>query len=422
MFSDVRDHLRDLIDRCHRTTDPKHIHNTDPRFATFEPGDSVCGDRYVIISKLGFGEFSTVWLCFDRHASMTASFSDAFVAIKATRLNAGADYEASLLDIILQSSNKARSSGLVELRNRFVHTRADGMEHVCIVLPVLGPNLLCVIDPFRLHRGQRSLKDVLLIRHLTRCIVSGLCELDAVNVAHTDLKPENILCSLPDSLTMKEIAAYIETARLELRINKKSYRSGDLRNPILVKLTDFGLSYLLEENAPIQPHPSVSVTVIASGMAYCDNIVLQTREYRAPEIILNLSFGCRTDTWSLGCIAYELVTGDFLMDPKLNGSSEFEMDLQHLALMANLIGDFPKHFLNPRHRVPHPYLSSHYEDLKARLDALPPRNLIAELSTFLPAREAKSCAEFILSCLKFDPTTRPRARELARHAWVSVTQ
>eukprot|EP00759_Apiculatamorpha_spiralis_P005678 PhF_6_TR13399/c0_g1_i1/m.21296/K08832/SRPK3, STK23; serine/threonine-protein kinase SRPK3 len=422
--SDARDALRDLMDRYPNQHDPKHAHNTDDQFVLFNCGDTILEGRYTILTKLGYGEFSTVWLAFDRHAAMTASFSDAFVAIKATRATVGAEYEASLLEVVLQTNHNIRTSGVVELRHRFIHQRADGQQHVCLVLPVLGPNLLCVIDPFRSHRGLRTSREIHLIRHLTRCIVHGLSELDSVNVVHTDLKPENILCTLPNEVTMSEISQFIDRASppLELKINKPAYLSRDSRNPTLVKLTDFGLSYMLVENAPIQTHPSVAVQVIAPGVAFCDNLVLQTREYRAPEIILNMSFGCKTDIWSLGCIAYELVTGDFLMDPKRHGSTEIEIDLQHLALMVNLIGDFPRHFMTPRHREPHVYLQNnqYYKDIRDRLTRLPPRNLVAELSVFLPQTLALVCADFVLSCLKFDPATRPKARELLRHTWVTV--
>lgn len=36
---------------------------------------------------------------------------------------------------------------------------------------------------------------------------------------------------------------------------------------------------------------------------------MQSRYYRAPEIVLGLPYSCAADMWSLGCIAAELKTG-----------------------------------------------------------------------------------------------------------------
>lgn len=67
---------------------------------------------------------------------------------------------------------------------------------------------------------------------------------------------------------------------------------------------------------------------------------IQTRQYRAPEIILqHRKWGASADIWSLGCIIFELITGDYLFDPR-SGSS-FTKDDDHLALIVELVGEFP---------------------------------------------------------------------------------
>lgn len=43
---------------------------------------------------------------------------------------------------------------------------------------------------------------------------------------------------------------------------------------------------------------------------------IQTRQYRSPEVILGQKYDTSTDLWSFGCIIFELLTGDFLFDPK----------------------------------------------------------------------------------------------------------
>ena len=66
---------------------------------------------------------------------------------------------------------------------------------------------------------------------------------------------------------------------------------------------------------------------------------MQSRYYRAPEIILNNKYDEKIDVWSIGCIAFELVTGDILFDPEK--SSEFSRDFQHLYLIEEIIGKIP---------------------------------------------------------------------------------
>ncbi len=43
---------------------------------------------------------------------------------------------------------------------------------------------------------------------------------------------------------------------------------------------------------------------------------IQTRQYRSPEVIIGQKYSTPADLWSLGCIVFELLTGDFLFDPK----------------------------------------------------------------------------------------------------------
>jgi len=51
-----------------------------------------------------------------------------------------------------------------------------------------------------------------------------------------------------------------------------------------------------------------------------------------------------SDMWSLACTVFELVTGDYLFEPKKGKS--YSKNEDHLALIAELIGECPnKKFL-----------------------------------------------------------------------------
>ena len=64
--------------------------------------------------------------------------------------------------------------------------------------------------------------------------------------------------------------------------------------------------------------------------------IIQTREYRSPEVILGGDYDSSADIWSLACMIFELVTGDYLFDPK-KGKTYRKND-DHIALITELIG------------------------------------------------------------------------------------
>lgn len=63
-----------------------------------------------------------------------------------------------------------------------------------------------------------------------------------------------------------------------------------------------------------QRPPSDIELSILKDQVYGRGITIQSREYRAPEVILGFYFLPSCDIWSIGCVAYELVTGHFLFD------------------------------------------------------------------------------------------------------------
>ena len=66
---------------------------------------------------------------------------------------------------------------------------------------------------------------------------------------------------------------------------------------------------------------------------------IQTRQYRAPEVLVGAPYDTSADMWSLACIVFELLTGDLMFDPQAGKNWSREED--HLALMMELLGKFP---------------------------------------------------------------------------------
>lgn len=58
--------------------------------------------------------------------------------------------------------------------------------------------------------------------------------------------------------------------------------------------------------------------------------------------MLGIDYDTSADLWSFACMIFELITGDFLFDPR-KGPNYGKTD-DHLAQMMELLGPMPKNF------------------------------------------------------------------------------
>jgi hypothetical protein len=186
---------------------------------------SICS--YVIIKKLGWGHFSTVWMVHDHKPEkpVTQWSSDPryessfqYVALKvqksAEHYTEAALDEVELLDSIAQerrsaehllannpaqkqpkdadgviiTSNLTNAQHVATFKDSFFHSGPNG-KHMCMVFNMLGCNLLSVIKAYN-YQG--------LPIPIVKKIIKGVCRgLDFLHrkckIIHTDLKPENVL-------------------------------------------------------------------------------------------------------------------------------------------------------------------------------------------------------------------------------------
>lgn len=56
---------------------------------------------------------------------------------------------------------------------------------------------------------------------------------------------------------------------------------------------------------------------------------IQTRQYRSPEVIIGVNYSPTADLWSFACMIFELITGDFLFEPRKG--QYYDKDDDHLA-------------------------------------------------------------------------------------------
>ncbi|WVR07352.1 hypothetical protein IAU60_004393 [Kwoniella sp. DSM 27419] len=165
-------------------------------------GDEFSEGRYVIVRKLGWGHFSTVWLARDnntkRHVALKVVKSDGHYT--ETALD-----EIQLLQRVVNSSQThAGRCHVVGLVDNFKHTGPNG-NHVCMVFEVLGENLLGLIKRYQ-HRGVPQH----IVKQIAKQVLLGLDYLhQECRIIHTDLKPENVLICIEDveSVVQAELAS-----------------------------------------------------------------------------------------------------------------------------------------------------------------------------------------------------------------------
>eukprot|EP00933_Yihiella_yeosuensis_P019794 TRINITY_DN15992_c0_g1_i1.p1 TRINITY_DN15992_c0_g1~~TRINITY_DN15992_c0_g1_i1.p1 ORF type:complete len:619 (+),score=147.52 TRINITY_DN15992_c0_g1_i1:139-1995(+) len=142
---------------------------------------------------------------------------------------------------------------------------------------------------------------------------------------------------------------------------------------------------------------------------------IQTRQYRSPETIINAGYDTSADIWSLACMTFELITGDYLFDPK--GSDEYPRDEDHLALFAELLGHIPKSLIAKGKRSP-TYFNRRGElrHIKTlRFWGL--EGVLQQKYHHHPA-EAKNLASFLMPMLSLSPEDRASAQRLLEHPWL----
>ncbi|XP_042661571.1 homeodomain-interacting protein kinase 4 [Tyto alba] len=206
----------------------------------------VGAERYDVVATVGKGTFGEVTQGWRRSTGE-------MVAIKILK-NEGHRGQVVMNELRLLQALRAvdaEESHVV----RFLESFGDG-ACTYLVFELLEQNLL----EFQKQNNFLPLP-VRHIRTITAQVLAALVKLKELSIIHADLKPENIML--------------VDHARY----------------PFRVKLIDFGSASIFTEVCHIkEPY-------------------IQSRFYRAPEILLGLPFCEKVDIWSLGCVMAELHLG-----------------------------------------------------------------------------------------------------------------
>ena len=145
--------------------------------------------------------------------------------------------------------------------------------------------------------------------------------------------------------------------------------------------------------------------------------IIQTRQYRAPEVILGINYNETVDIWSLACIVFELATGEYLFNPIVG--EKFSKDDDHLAKFIQILGKMPKNFCLSG-AYSHKYFDK-YGKLKRKKDIN--SKTIKEIlikKYFFKEDEAKALNDFLLPMLEYYPSKRATAKQMLGHPWLNM--
>ncbi|KAF3609409.1 hypothetical protein DY000_02050215 [Brassica cretica] len=311
--------------------------------------NSVIAGRYHVTEHLGSAAFSKAIQAHDLHTGID-------VCVKIIKNNK--DFFDQSLDEIkllkyVNQHDPADKYHLLRLYDYFYFR-----EHLLIVCELLKANLY-EFQKFNRESGGEVYFTMPRLQSITIQCLEALNFLHGLGLIHCDLKPENILI--------------------------KSYSRCE------IKVIDLGSSCFETDHL-------------------CSYV--QSRSYRAPEVILGLPYDKKIDIWSLGCILAELCSGNVLF--------QNDSPATLLARVIGIIGSIDQQMLakgpDTCKYFTKTYLLYERNQESNNLEYLIPKK--SSLRRRLPMGD-QGFIDFVAHLLQVDPKKRPSASEALKHPWLT---
>jgi len=422
-------------------------------------GDELSNNRYIVETRLGWGHFSTVWLATDRKTNSLVALK---IQKSAPHYKDTALDEIELLSCCEKNLIEDEDLYVVRLIDDFRIYNHDGACHVVMVFEVMGENLLNWIERYE-YRGI----PLAMAKKIAKEILYGLDFLHSqCDIIHTDLKPENVLMTRVEPFNMRDIQLQKqhaqqarrlrEISRLESRIPKLKKNPRKRMKAKISKLRkkceefewkkipvpekhEFEVPppmfpWLARDETgappaePVEPPPDFKepkAKIVDLGNACWTHkhftTDITTRQYRAIESLVGADYDTSVDIWSLACMIFELVTGEYLFNPKEQSGGKYTRDEDHVALIVELLGKIPKPLLK---RSDH---KTRYFNAKGDLKNITkleywPLLDVCRTKYHMPDEEAELFCSFMLPMLEIQPEKRATAKEMLKHPWLTITE
>lgn len=314
-------------------------------------------NEFQVRAQIGKGTFSKVMVVRDH--SQNAALRALKIVRNVHKYVVAAKMELAALRLICKHDTED-TSFCIHMLKAF-----EWKGHPCFVFPLYGRSVYRFLSENK-HRPF-SYEDT---KQLAYQIITAITFLHKLNIVFTDLKPENIVFENDNPI--------------------KLFRGGEVPSDLRIRLVDFGS------------------TVFDSGW---HTHLVQTRHYRAPEVVMRTNWTRAIDLWSVGCVCLEFIYGNMVFNTHCSKD--------HLSQMSTMIGPMPQ---------------------KMRETCLPPRrdelfhsdgNLKMEDATRSPVQckqlsyyvgDLPKLEDLVSRCLLYDPKERIHAQDMLKHPYLEDFQ
>ncbi|KAF9495901.1 kinase-like protein [Pleurotus eryngii] len=380
----------------------------DHGLARLEFGEHIGYDqRYMIARMLNAGACSSTWLAWN-------SVLNKYVAVKVLSSYSTKLHERRLLweeEALKRLTFPSTSENCVHLLEYFMMKgRGSAGPHLCLAMPLYGGDVRSLVV-FR-----TSPLPLPLVKRILLHFLRGIAFAHERKIVHTSLKFDNVLFTTP--ATTEDIKKWVEEdppRRGQVAVSQPMKLPSDEEALCATYvLSDFGHGELFA-HVYILIWLSQSSAFPASPRANC---TISPVLLRAPEVVLGGEWDTSADMWSFGCLAYELIAGDFLFEyraPKVFGLTETENLLYQMMIYA--CEPFRAAQLNICPRASEYFNPDCQLKKNPTLGEQPICSLLYDLN-FLSDAECLAASAFVQRCLRLNPEDRVTAKDLLEDVWL----
>jgi len=319
------------------------------------------------------------------------------------------------------------------------HFESKGCIH--LIIELMGICILDLIDGF----FEKDLDiPIPFMKSMFSDILKGIKELHDKDIIHTDIKGENIMIDT-EPKKIRDIKAwfmdlkfhdkYLEWITYELPENFLSLNT-DKRKKIkkkckvraLKRASAFFKEELVKYNeTEIEGGDTFDIErpfttkIIDLGncelMSHREQEMIQIINYRPPENIIGEFYDTKSDIWTIGCILYEMILGDYMFNiDRRDFNNSLDCDRGMLHRMYEMLGnmplemtkkcDFSKDLFDSKGRI-----INHKTYTNKKIHEL------LMLDTELELKEAMVIEDLLIKMLNYDPKLRLTAEACLKHSW-----
>ena len=384
-------------------------------------------EEYNIIKLIGRGSYSGVWLAF--------CISD--LKYYAIKIQNPEDYNDGIEEINILKKLPHKEH-LLKLKRYFIKNKKSD-KYLCSVYDLHYCDLSTIMKKY---------KDGLpidIVKKIFYQIVTSLYILHDRKLTHCDMKTDNILVkgtNMEDQFFIDKYNEYsfTETYKkakikhwcefLKKDISKiKNMKSADklmIRKQIhsdftnkIIELYESKKSLINKFDNSDEIIKNINITLADFG-ATCTNDQFYesqfgTRYYMSPEVILMGKISQKVDIWSLGCIMYELITGEILFDPKKD--KKYSRDYYHLIEITKISRRFSGNFLKTTKHYKK-FFDKNFEVIDTEYSEYYDLNELFE--KVKDDKEKKLIIDLSKKMLKINPKERISSKDILSHEWLTL--